>query len=247
MTYSCPVCCGKKTYLMQKEIRMTPDIIAKAEKIICDSSEGYFSVINKKGYPETATRSNIRPEGIHSCYFVTGTSGPMALALEKNGRTSVCFRSEGNNVTLIGDSEIITDSEKKKDLWQDWFINHFPEGPEDPEYFAIHFKTREASLWIDREQVNFSLKDILKPQSRCGLLCDFCSFAESRGCKGCITTMGNPFYGSCPIAQCCQEKGMEHCGECPHMPCAKLEEYSCGEGEHCDNPKGSRLEMLKKW
>jgi general stress protein 26 len=226
---------------------MKPDIIAKANAIVNSCEEGYFSVINQQGYPETATRSNIKPDGIYSCFFSTGTDAPMAESIGSNGKTSVCFRAGSDNVTLIGNAEIIDDMEIKKDLWLDWFINHFPAGPEDPGYCIVRFSANEVSLWIDREQVKFKIRDILKIQSRCGLLCNYCSFKESHNCRGCITTKGNPFYGECPIAVCCQERELEHCGLCDQMPCAKLKEYSCGEGEHCDNPKGSRLEILSSW
>jgi general stress protein 26 len=226
---------------------MNADIIAKAANIINSNEEAYFSVVNSEGYPETATRSNIHPEGIKSCYFSTGAEGAMAVALKENSKTSVCFRQGGNNVTLLGVTKIITDLKVKKDLWLDWFIDHFPGGYEDPDYCLVHFTTRQVSLWIDREVSKFSIKDISDPQSYCGLLCRGCSFKESHGCKGCMETKGNPFHGSCKIAQCCQEKGLAHCGECPEMPCKNLKIFSCGEGEHCDNPKGARLEMLKYW
>jgi len=226
---------------------MKPDLIVKAEEIIGKSDAGYFTVIQPDGFPETAARSNIRPDGIRGCFFATGTSGAMAAALRENGKASVCFRNDGDNVTLTGHARIISEKKIKEDLWQDWFINHFPGGLEDQEYTVVRFDTFRVSLWVDRKQEHFTLDQILKPQSRCGLFCDFCSFAETHNCGGCIKTEGNPFYGSCPIARCCQDRGYEHCGMCPEMPCSLLKEYSCGEGEHCDNPKGARLEILRKW
>ncbi len=226
---------------------MTPSTIAQANVIVNTSEEGAFSVINQKGFPETATRSNIKSDGIYSIYFSTGTEGPMADSIRLNSKSSVCFRKGNENVTLIGTTRIINDIDVKKSLWLDWFINHFPGGPEDPGYCVFHFETKEVSLWIDLKQEKFEIEDILKVQSYCGLFCDFCDFRTPHNCGTCISTGGKPFYGSCPIAECCREKGLAHCGHCPLMPCDKLNAYSCGEGEHCDNPKGSRLEILKKW
>ena len=62
--------------------------------------------------------------------------------------------------------------------------------------------------------------------SRCGLHCTGCEWKESHGCGGCIETMGHPFHGECPIAICCQDKGLMHCGECKIIPCTKLYAYS---------------------
>ncbi|MCL2604585.1 MAG: Type 1 glutamine amidotransferase-like domain-containing protein [Defluviitaleaceae bacterium] len=83
--------------------------------------------------------------------------------------------------------------------------------------------------------------------SRCGLPCTGCPWKESHGCGGCIETNGNPFYGECPIAQCCQGKGLTHCGECNVMPCEELYEYSYLDPEHGDKPQGKRVENTRRW
>ncbi len=83
--------------------------------------------------------------------------------------------------------------------------------------------------------------------SRCGLHCTSCEWKEYNGCGGCIETMGRPFHGECPIATCCQDKGLLHCGECVNIPCEKLYAYSYLDPEHGDKPQGSRVEVCRKW
>ena len=75
--------------------------------------------------------------------------------------------------------------------------------------------------------------------SRCGLCCAGCSFRDSHGCGGCIETMGHPFHGACPIALCCQEKHLAHCGECDGVPCDNLYAYCFSDKEHGD--MGARI------
>jgi hypothetical protein len=84
-------------------------------------------------------------------------------------------------------------------------------------------------------------------ESRCGLLCNSCTYREPFHCGGCIETNGHPFHGECGIAICCQEKGFAHCGQCPVMPCEQLYAYSYLDKEHGDNPPGLRIEQLKCW
>lgn len=83
--------------------------------------------------------------------------------------------------------------------------------------------------------------------SRCGLHCTGCGWKESHGCGGCIETMGHPFHGECPIAICCQDKRLMHCGECDIIPCAKLYDYSYLDPEHGDKPQGARVEVCRRW
>ena len=88
----------------------------------------------------------------------------------------------------MGDSEIIEDPKTKKDLWIDWFINHYPEGPTDPEYCVIKFTTKYVSLWVDREIARFDIEQIKNMTSRCGLLCQSCTFRETNNCGTCNVT-----------------------------------------------------------
>jgi general stress protein 26 len=120
----------------------------------------YVSVVDSEGYPSVATRSNIKPDGISSCYFSTGTNDNMAIRIKGNNKGGVCFRKDGDNVSLVGEFEIIDDMETNRDLWVDWFIDYFPEGVEDPNYCIVRFKTKRISLWIDYEYEQFNISDI---------------------------------------------------------------------------------------
>ena len=79
----------------------------------------------------------------------------------------------------------------------------------------------------------------------CGLVCETCEFRESCHCGECIKSLGNPFHGKCPVAECCIGKRLAHCGKCENFPCALLEQYST-DPEHGDNSPGARIEYLKK-
>jgi hypothetical protein len=81
-------------------------------------------------------------------------------------------------------------------------------------------------------------------ESRCGILCSDCTYKESHGCSGCVN-MEKPFWGECDVKICCEKKGLEHCGECPDIPCEILTGMSFSGDEHADN--GKRIEQCKKW
>lgn len=89
-------------------------------------------------------------------------------------------------------------------------------------------------------------EDFMKIDSRCGLFCTGCEWKASSGCGGCIETNGHPFHGECPIALCCQERELKHCGECGEIPCEQLTAYSC-DPEHGDDPPGKRIEICRGW
>lgn len=80
--------------------------------------------------------------------------------------------------------------------------------------------------------------------SLCGLHCTGCSFKESHGCGGCIATCGRPFHGECPVAVCCQEKQLPHCGECRDFPCALMSMYAAGDVAEMG---WSRISECERW
>ena len=226
---------------------MNPDMFAKANQIIKKCGEAYLGVIDENGGPSVSTVSTIRPESIFEAYFATGLAANKTKRLLKDKRTSVCFRAGSNNITLVGEAKILTDRQTKRRMWLDWFIDHFPLGETDPTYCIIKFTTLRVSLWIDYESAEFTIDELLKIQSRCGLLCTWCTYKETHNCGGCVETKGHPFHGVCPIAVCCQDKGYSHCGQCPDMSCEKLRAYSYDDQEHGDKVPGSRLEICRAW
>ena len=249
---------------------MNSNIFTKTNKIIKTCDAAYLGVIDENGCPHVSTVSTIKPENILEAYFATGMNANKTKRLLCDKRASVCYRSGGDNITLVGESEILTDQSTKSRCWFDWFINHFPGGETDPNYCIIKFTTKHVSLWVDNESAEFIIDEFLTVQSRCGLLCKWCTYRESHGCGGCVETNGNPFHGECPVAKCCQNKGYAHCGECGDIPvdcsfsdchdkgynnciecktttCSKLAAYSYADAEHGDNPPGSRIAVCRAW
>ena len=226
---------------------MNANILERANQIIQACDAACLGVIDEDGCPSVSTASPIKPESIFEAYFATGLDANKTKRLLRDKRASVCYRADGNNITLVGEAEILTDQATKSWLWLDWFIHHFPLGETDPNYCIIKFVTKRASLWVDNESSEFAIDALLKVQSRCGLLCDGCGFRESYGCAGCVALGGKPFWGECPVAKCCQGRGFTHCGQCADMPCDTLREFSCGEDEHCDRPKGARIAVCRAW
>ena len=86
---------------------------------------------------------------------------------------------------------------------------------------------------MDKEQIGM-----------CGAYCGVCDWKEKTGCPGCQGCKGKMFWGECPTAKCCGDKGLTHCGNCSEVPCDTLGEVF-DSPEHGDN--GERLANLKSW
>ena len=130
---------------------MNTAIIEKANQIIKTCDAAYFGIIDENGYPSVSTVSPTGMESIQEVFFTTNIGGNKEKRLRKSNRASICFRSGNDNITLVGDAEILTDQETKSRMWQDWFINHYPGGENDPNYIVVKLTTKRVSLWVDFE------------------------------------------------------------------------------------------------
>ena len=122
--------------------------IEKIEALMIKCPEVSLTSICEDGYPRTVTISNIKFDGIGTVWFSTGTNSVKVKHFIRDKRASVCYSVDGHNITLMGDVEVINEPEIKRELWLDWFINHFPLGVEDPNYCILKFVTKRAAVWI---------------------------------------------------------------------------------------------------
>ncbi len=134
---------------------MNSNITEKANKLVNSCDTAYIAVIDENSYPSVSTISSVKTEGIFKAYFATGIDVNKSRRILNNNKVSVCYHKGGDNISLVGEAKIITDKNTKHELWQDWFIDHFPLGKDDPDYCIIEFTTKRVSLWIDCESEEF--------------------------------------------------------------------------------------------
>ena len=79
-------------------------------------------------------------------------------------------------------------------------------------------------------------------ESRCGILCNQCEYLEQ--CGGCIK-ISKPFWGdSCPVKDCCEGRGHDHCGQCSEFPCELLNKFAYDKEQGDD---GKRIRTCRRW
>lgn len=126
-----------------------PTLKEKAETMLQHSETITVTSINKDGYPRPVYMSKIYSEGFSTVWLATGKDSVKVRDFSANPKAGICFQENGNSVALTGNIKIITNIGIKKEMWQDWFIEHFPMGPDDPNYILLKFEGNHATFWID--------------------------------------------------------------------------------------------------
>lgn len=90
-------------------------------------------------------------KGCNEVWLATAANSVKVADFKLNNKAGLCYSNYGDSVGLRGIIEIITDDNIRKEMWQDWLINHFPYGPTDPNFVLLHFIGKEATFWINGE------------------------------------------------------------------------------------------------
>ena len=114
----------------------------KATELLQRCEVVVLASVNKEGYPRPVPMSKIATEGISTIWMSTGADSLKTIDFRKNPKAGLCFQDKGDSVALTGTVEVVTDEKMKKELWQDWFIEHFPGGPTDPGYVLLKFESK---------------------------------------------------------------------------------------------------------
>ena len=137
---------------------MDSKMFEKANQLIKKAANVHLGVVDEKGYPVIMSMSLIDPECISEIYLSTTLDSNKSKSLQKNNKAGICYSTKDDNITLVGEAEILTDQESKSKCWQNWFIEVYPGGETDPNYCVIKFTTQRVSLYIDGDASAFELQ-----------------------------------------------------------------------------------------
>ena len=123
----------------------------KAAALLAQCENVTIASIDANGFPRPVQMSKIKAEGFHEIWMATSARSVKVEDFKHNNKAGLCYDHYGDGVALRGTVEVITDDATRKEMWEDWFIHHFPGGPTDPNYVLLRFLGTEATFWINGE------------------------------------------------------------------------------------------------
>ncbi len=156
---------------------MQNDELKKASVELIETTQAaYLTTMGPDGYPHTRAMLNLRnreqyPNQVNlfaqhqddlMIYFSTNTLSRKIREIKSNPRASVyyCHPEQFHGLTLIGDIEIVDDSEIRKALWNEGWERYYPQGPDDPDHTVLRLYPKLATGWYQASRFEFSLEDV---------------------------------------------------------------------------------------
>ena len=138
-------------YLKRWKEKDERTLTEKATHLLAQCENVTIASIDADGYPRPVQMSKIHAKSFNEVWMATSVGSMKVNDFKANNKAGLCYDHYGDGVALRGTVEIITDDTIRKDIWQDWFDHHFPDGPSDPNYVLLHFMGTEATFWINGE------------------------------------------------------------------------------------------------
>ena len=154
--------------MKEKELRQ------ECLKLMETADAAYLSTIDSDGFPQTRVMGNLRNTkqypGLKSMfsehgedfliYLTTSASSGKMAQIRANPKVSVYFCNPGefHGLMLGGEIEVVTDTELKKQIWQDGWEMYWPDGPDGPEYTVLRLLPVYAKGWYKEGPFEFKLK-----------------------------------------------------------------------------------------
>lgn len=132
-------------------------LLKKAEEVLARCEDVTVASVNAEGFPRPVPMAIMKTEGCSEVWMSTGADSLKTIEFRANPKAGLCYSSNGDSVAMRGNVEVVTDDGLRKEMWKDWMIHHFIQGPTDPNYVLLRFKGIDATIWIENEFAHLSL------------------------------------------------------------------------------------------
>lgn len=132
-------------------------LLKSAEELLARCEDVTIASINSEGFPRPVPMAIMKTAGCSEIWMSTGADSLKTIEFKANPKAGVCYSNNGDSVAMRGYVDVVTDDALRKEMWKDWMIHHFPQGPTDPNYVLLRFKGFDATIWIANEFAHLSL------------------------------------------------------------------------------------------
>ena len=138
--------------MQEEEARRKALALVERSEIALVGSNG------EDGHPWIKAMLKMETEGLKTVWFSTNTSSRRVAQFLRDARASVYFVdfSDWMGLMLVGEVEVLSDSESRKRLWRDGYERYYPLGADDPDYTVLRFSAANANYYHQLDNLSFA-------------------------------------------------------------------------------------------
>ncbi len=128
--------------------------------LIDKQNTAFIGSVDSDGFPNMKAMLPPRKrEGIKTFWFSTNTSSMRVAQFKENPKACLyfCDRRFFRGVMLIGNVEVLTDSQSRELIWQEGDTLYYHEGVDDPDYCVLRFTAVKGRFYGNFKSEDFSV------------------------------------------------------------------------------------------
>jgi general stress protein 26 len=139
---------------MQKE-----EAIREALALASRSGIVMLGTNGDEGHPNIKAMIKMENEGLNRIWLSTNTSSKRVGQLVRNAKACVYFVDfeQWMGLMLVGEVEVLQDTESRQRLWREGFEKYYPLGVADPDYCVLRFTAQWGNYYHALSNVTFEL------------------------------------------------------------------------------------------
>lgn len=140
---------------------MTEQIKNEINSLVQNAKVAYVSAVDGNGYPSIKAMLSLQHDDLFTHYFSTNLSSRRTQQFMQNSKACVYFCDENKfmGLMLVGDIQVMTDSEHKTMLWREGFEIYYPEGIDTKDYCVYKFTADKANYYHGLANYDFLKED----------------------------------------------------------------------------------------
>lgn len=123
------------------------DAIEKINDMIGDIKVAMLTTVDEHGDFHSRPMMTQEQRFDGDVWFFASRTSDKVREVEREPQVNLAYVEGGNYVSIAGKAEIVTDMQKKKDLWNPALKVWFEDGPESPDVVLIHVDANTAQYW----------------------------------------------------------------------------------------------------
>jgi general stress protein 26 len=121
------------------------------KRLVDKATIAFIASIDEDGYPNLKAMLPPRKHhGLKDFWFTTNTSSLRVKQFQNNQKASLYFYDRHlmyHGLMLIGEMEVLTDSETKESIWKMGDVMYYHKGVTDPDYAVLKFTAKKGRYY----------------------------------------------------------------------------------------------------
>ncbi len=136
------------------------DAIRQALELVDHSQIAMVGSNGEDGYPHIKAMIRAESQGLKHIWFSTNTSSRRVAQFRRDPKASVYFLDwiYWKGLMLVGEMEILQDSESRQRLWHAGDERYYPLGVNDPDYTVLRFTAKWGNFYYALSKVDFEIE-----------------------------------------------------------------------------------------